>query len=486
MILNKEIFRKYDIRWIYEKDFDKKSANLIWKAFWTYLLQNSKHKNIKVVIWKDWRNSSDEIEKEFQFWLQSTWVEITNIWLSASPIFLYSLCKWKFDWWAIITASHNPWEYNWFKLELKNSKSLFWDELQKIYEIIEKWEFEKWKKIEIKYETFFPKYLRKIRSIETNWIADFNFKKNQIPKLVVDWWNWVWWIYATNILRFLWYEVEELFCEVDWNFPNHEADPENPENLKALKEKVLELKADIWLAFDWDWDRVWIVDKKWNHYSAEEIMLPLLKMFLSENYSKPKKDKKTGEKIEKNKTIVCDLKTWWIIKEFVEKLWWEYCETAVWHPFLKDKMSKENILFWAESSWHFYLSENYFPIDDAFLAASLFLKYFFKRTKKKDVTEYFKNFEKENNLKKYFKYWEKFEISEEKKFEKIEEIKKILKSKKIEFSELDWIKIQNDNFTKTIIRASNTSPKIQFEIESDSEEKILEIKKKFLEDLKIF
>lgn len=481
MTPKKEIFRKYDIRWIFWEDFDEKSANLIWKAFWTYLFQNSKHKNIKVVVWKDWRNSSDEIEKEFQKWLQSTWIEITNIWLVASPIFLYSLCKWKFDWWAMITASHNPWEYNWFKLELKNSKSLFWDELEKIYKIIKKDEFITCKKSEIKeikYESFFPNYLRKIRKLETKWIEDFNFKKNQVPKVVVDWWNWVWWIYATNILRFLWYEVEELFCEVNWDFPNHQADPEDEKNLEELKKKVLETKADIWIAFDWDWDRIWIVDKKWNSYSAEEIMLPLLKMFLSENRNKNRKSEE--------KRVVCDLKIWWIIKEFVEKMWWEYFETAVWHPFLKEKMNRENILFWAESSWHFYLAENYFVIDDAFLAAVLFLKYFFKREKGKDISEFYKKFREKNNLKKYFKYSEKFSISEEKKFWKIEEIKKILNSKKIIFSELDWIKIQNDNFSKTIIRASNTNPKIQFEIESDSEEKILAIKKKFLEELKIF
>ena len=487
-ILNKNIFRKYDIRWIFNKDFDVKSASLIWKAFWTYLFKNSKHKNIKIIIWKDWRNSSDEIEKEFQTWLQSAWVEVTNIWLCASPVFLYSLCKWKFDWWAMITASHNPAEYNWFKLELKNSKSLYWEELQKIYEIIKNNEFISCKKSEIKeikFESFFPNYLRKIRSIEQKWIEDFNFKKNNKPTIVIDWWNWVWWIYAINIFRFLWYEVEELYCDVDWDFPNHPADPEEEENLEDLKNKVVELKADIWLAFDWDWDRVWIVDKKWNSYSAEKIMLPLIKMFLSDNYSKSKE--------EKNKTIVCDLKTWWIIKEFVEKLWWKYVETAVWHPFLKEKMNHENILFWWESSWHFYLADNYFVIDDAFLAAALFLKYFFKRTKKKNITEYFENFEKENNLKKYFKYSEKFNASEEKKFEKIKNIWEIILKnlKKLNIlekniSNLDWIKIQYDNFTKIIIRASNTSPKIQFEIESDSEEKISEIKKNFLEELKIF
>jgi len=312
MTLDKNIFKKYDIRWIFWKEFDAKSSNLIWKAFWTYLYKNSKHKNIKVILAKDWRNSNDEIEIEFQKWLQSTWVEITNIWLSASPIFLYSLCKWKFDWWCIITASHNPAEYNWFKLELKNSKSIFWDELQKIYEIIKQNEFISAKKSDIKeitYETFFPNYLRKIRNIEQKWIEDFNFKKNSKPKIIIDWWNWVWGIFATNIFRFLWYEVEELFCEVDWNFPNHEADPEEEKNLEDLKKKVIEEKADIWLAFDGDWDRFWVVDKKWNSYSAEKIMLPLIKMFLSWNYSKSKDDDNNNDK-NLNKNVVCDLKMW--------------------------------------------------------------------------------------------------------------------------------------------------------------------------------
>ncbi|MCD5382756.1 phosphomannomutase/phosphoglucomutase [Candidatus Gracilibacteria bacterium] len=467
-MLKKEIFRKYDIRGIFGEYFDAKGANLIGKAFGTYLLRNSKHKNIKVVLAKDGRNSSDEIEQEFQNGLQLTGVEITNIGFCASPVFLYALCKGKFDGGCIITASHNPGEYNGFKLELKNSKSLFGDELQKIYEIIEKGYFEICKKNNLKkieVEAFFPTYLRKIREIETKGIEDFNFTKNNRPKVVIDGGNGVGGVYAVNIFRFLGYEVEELFCEIDGNFPNHPADPEEEENLEDLKKKVIELKADIGLAFDGDGDRIGIVDSEGNSYSAEQIMLPLLEDFL--------------EKSE-NKSVVCDLKVGGIIKEFVEKKGGKYFETAVGHPFLKEKMKNENILFGAESSGHFYLAEKYFVIDDAFLAGALFLKKFFKTEKRQKISEYFKNFEEKNGLKKYFKFTKKFEIDEEKKFKKIEEIGKILE-KKFEISKLDGIKIQYDDFTKIIIRASNTSPKIQFEVESDNEGKIEEIKGEFLE-----
>ena len=216
MKLDKTLFRAYDLRWIYWKDFDLEWAEIIWKAYWTYLIKDSEKKSaLRVVIWRDWRTHSEEIQEAFIAWVQSTWIEVTNIWLAPSPLVYFAICDWEFDGWVNITASHNPKEYNWFKLQGTRADSIFWKQIQEIYQICESKLFIKWTVVKQKYDSYFTKYLSKIESA----IWTKNAKKGDVrEKIVIDWWNWVAGPFASLLLKYLWYEVIEHYCDIDWNF----------------------------------------------------------------------------------------------------------------------------------------------------------------------------------------------------------------------------------------------------------------------------
>lgn len=455
MILNKNIFRAYDIRWIYKKEFDLESSEIIWKAYWTQLIRTSKKSTqLEIVIWKDWRTHSEEVQNAFIKGVLSTWINVVNIWLSPSPLLYFSICFWDFDWWVNITASHNPKEYNWFKLQRKWAESIFWDEIQEIVWLIDKKDFEKWKWKET-FWTFFPEYMLKMKELEAKNLEEKDLKIKK--KIVIDWWNWVAGPFASNIFRNLWYEVVELFCEIDWDFPNHPANPEDESTLKDLIEKVKEVNADLWIAFDWDWDRLWVVDQNWKIYNADKLLML---------FSRDLLERKKWE------TIIYELNITSLLKEEVEEMWWKAIMCKTWHSFVEHSMKENKALLWWENSGHLFFAEDYYWFDDAMLAWVLVAKIIFKK-KKSSLKKEFKW------LPRIFSFWEKFEASDEKKFEIIEKIAEKLE-KKYEVNRLDWARIELENFWWLVIRASNTSPKFQLKIETRSEKQMEKIKKEIL------
>ena len=446
-MINKTIFRAYDIRWIYEKDFDLKWANDIGKAYWTYMLRLYKAKTLNIVVWRDWRVHSEDVQASFIEWLISTWIKVTNIWLCPSPLLYFSICKWWFDWWVNITASHNPKEYNWFKLQKKNSESVFWDQIEVIYWLIETKDFIESKDIQEEvYETYFPEYLKKLSSI--SWWALQS--KN---KVVLDAWNWVAWIFASNVFKFLGYEVIELYCNIDWNFPNHPADPEDESTLKDLQEKVVKEKADIWFAFDWDWDRVWMVDNNWEIYNADKLMILFARDLLSRN---------------KGASIIYELNITSLLAEEVEKLWWKAIMCKTWHSYVEHMMKTEKALLGWENSGHLFFAENYYWFDDACLAAVLCSKILLKDNNI-EIKDHFKD------LPETLVFGQKFEVKEDNKFDLIEDIITALE-KKYTVNKLDWARIEFPERAWCVIRASNTSPKVQIRIESRDPEQLEDLK----------
>lgn len=455
MILNKTIFRAYDIRWIYWKDFDLEWAEQIGKWYWTILINKNKNKkNLKIVVWRDWRTHSEEIQKAFIKWVQSTWIEITNIWLSPSPLLYFSICKWEFDWWVNITASHNPKEYNWFKLQWTNSTSIFGDEIQELYNLCKNNNFIVWKIKEEKFWSYFVDYMNKIKSITWN-------KKNNKNKIVIDAWNGVAWPFSVLLLKYLWYEVIELYCNIDGTFPNHQADPEQENTLEDLKNKVKSEWANLWIAFDWDWDRLWIVDNEWINYNADKLLILFARDLLAK---KP------------NSTVVYELNVTSLLKEEVEKLWWKAIMSKTWHSYVEHSMKENKALLAWENSWHLFFADNYYWFDDALLASAIACKILLRDNNIK-IKDHF------SNLSKTFEYTEKWTVKEENKFKIIENISKNL-GKKYKINHLDWIRVEFENHWWLVLRASNTSPKIQLKIESRSKEQLNEIKKIILKTIK--
>ncbi len=445
-MITPQIFRAYDIRGIFEKDFDLEGAEKIGKGYGTYLIRTSEDIDapLNVCVGRDGRIHGEEIQKAFVKGLLSTGIKITDIGLSFSPLVYFSICNGFFDGGVSITASHNPKEYNGFKLQRGDAHPICGEEIQEILKIIETEDFiESKETFEIEEKSFWEDYKKKIFDISHT---------PQKGKIVIDSGNGITGMFAPEIFRIFGYEVIELYCEVDGNFPNHDADPENKENLEDLKDKVIKEQAQFGVAFDGDGDRVGIVDNEGRIYHADELLIILINDALKRN---------------KNVSVVYTVTASGLIKEEIERLGGKAIESKVGHSFVEEKMREENAIIGGESSGHFFFAENYYGYDDAILASIKILEIVVSSgvSMKNHIS----------NLPKIFTSPEiKVEVDDNKKFQLIEKIKKRFINK-YPCNTLDGIKIDFGDKSWAVCRASNTSPKISFRVEARDNKTVKEL-----------
>ena len=273
-------------------------------------------------------------------------------------------------------------------------------------------------------------------------------------KIAIDAGNGITGNYAPEFFRQAGFEVDELFCEVDGSFPNHDADPEREENLQDLKEHVLKNKCDLGIAFDGDGDRVGIVDRKGNHFSADLLLLLLARKMLQE---------------QEGASVVYDLKATELLKEEIENLGGRaiMCQTG--HSFVEEKMEEENAILGGEVSGHIFIADNYFGYDDALLAAARLVEIAFEN--KESFTQIL------GKLPKTFVTPEiKISVDEKQKFEIMGKIVEDLQRDYPDALTVDGIRIDFGGGTWGIVRASNTSPYLTTRFEARSEERLEEIR----------
>ena len=253
MKLLKNIFREYDIRGIYGEEIDDRIAYHIGRAFGT----NLRRKNIlKTVVAYDNRLSSESLEKNLVSGLVDTGIHVLRIGLATTPMCYFAANYLNTNSSMMITASHNPKEYNGFKFSYNGIHNAYGAEVMEIYDLISKQDYEngagKIEDIDIK-----EAYVNLV-------ISKLNFGGRKI-KVVYDCGNGTASIIAGSIFEKL-PEIEAipLFDISDGTFPNHHPDPCVEENLTILKEKVRKYQADVGIGYDGDADRVGFVDEVGN------------------------------------------------------------------------------------------------------------------------------------------------------------------------------------------------------------------------------
>lgn len=454
---DQKIFRAYDIRGTYPDQVNAETAELIGKAFGTYLQDKGQRTqdsaNPKVVVGMDCRTHSPELHEAFIKGILSTGCDVTNIDKCPSPYLYFVNTNGKFDGGCEITASHNPKEYNGFKLVTKNAHAVFGDELQKIYRIISDCEFAQGngKKISADYYDF---YLQKIKSI-------FNYPRP--IKIVIDTGNGIAGIMYPKILKELGHDVVELYTECDGNFPNHEADPIVESNLEDLKNKVLEEKADIGLGFDGDGDRCGIITEKGEFVSADKTLMLLSRDVLS-RYN--------------GRSIVFTVSNSQSLFDLIKEWGGNPIMCEVGHSFVEDTMNKNHAILGGEQSGHFFLPEDYYSYDDALVTACRIL--LILSQSEKTISELFDQFPKtyaEPEIRPY--------CPDDKKFEILDNVKQYFNDKYPNIT-IDGIRMDFGNGGWAGIRVSNTSPKISITMEAQTEEHLKEIKNIVLGHLKTY
>ncbi len=344
MAIDPAIFRAYDIRGKVGSSITTELAEVLGRAFGTYIARDGEKS--EVAVGRDNRLSGEELKDALVRGLVSTGCTVYEIGLSTSPALYFAVGHWGLPAGVNVTGSHNPLDENGFKLVGEGVRPIAGDEIMKIKEIIDGGSF---RSGEGRVEQ---------REIKSDYFARLN-KAAQLTRafrVAVDTGNGVAGLYAPPLLRELGCEVIELHCELDGRFPNHLPDPQMPENVVDLQEKVRETGVDLGLAFDGDGDRLGVIDERGERHEADYILMLLARGMLR---------KQPGAK------VIVDVKTSQPVMDDIAEHGGvpTVCKTG--HSLIKMKMREEQAPLAGEASGHIFYQENFFADDALFAACKL-------------------------------------------------------------------------------------------------------------------
>lgn len=469
--INPAIFRAYDIRGTADPvenkpqpDLTEESCFLIGQGTATYLSRQYGAKNM--IVGRDNRLHSEKLQQAFIKGVLSCGLDVQDAGLTTSPMIYFASCHYGSDSAVNITASHNPKYDNGIKIVQKHAHSVADQELQEILKIIQTEDF---------LQPAAPGKLSQLSTVA----ADYQQKIISITKLtspaagrerplkvVIDAGNGVAGAYAPDIFRALGCEVIELFCELDGNFPNHEANPEHAKNMVDLGRKVVEVGADLGIGFDGDGDRVGIVDEKGQHYSAEYLIMLLARELLQ--HSK-------GEK------IIHDVKVCQSLIDDITKHGGAPIMSRVGHSYIERRLASENATLAGEKSGHLFFGSrfyNYYGFDDGIFAAAKIAETLSKQSA--SVSEIFSAIPAKPNIPEL-----KLSCPDERKHSVIESVKNYFEPI-YNCITLDGVRLQFPDGAWILARYSNTSPYLTLHAEAPSEARLVEIKELVFDQLRQF
>ncbi len=342
-----KIFRAYDIRGVIGKCVN----TLVFKQIgYGIAVEMNRQQQTQVAVGYDGRSSSPALVKAVTSALLESGVNVLDIGMVTSPM-LYFAALTKTDGnGLIVTASHNPANYNGLKLMLKG-QSYSGEQLQELRKIVlsdERISTEN--KGKLSQEDILSDYSNKITS---------NVILARPLKIVIDSGNGVTGKYAQALFEQLGCKVSVLNDDVDGDFPVHDPDPSRPENMEDLIKQVEEDRADLGLAFDGDGDRIGLISSAGEIIWPDRLLMLLAKDILSRH---------------KNATILYDVKSSGKIEGFVKELGGNSLMCASGHSFMKSKLIETEALLAGEMSGHIFIKERWFGFDDAFFVAARILE----------------------------------------------------------------------------------------------------------------
>ncbi len=328
-------FREYDARWLYEKDINQSGIENLGKGLGTQIKINAKKDNPRIIVGHDYRSYSEEIKTALKKGLISTGCNIEDVGLSLSPMVYFAQFNLDADAVAMVTASHNENGWTGVKMGIKKGLTHGPEEMKELKEITLNEKFTKGEGNEKQIKDFDKIY--KDDLISKN-------KINKKIKAVVACGNGTAGIFAPEILSGIGCEVIELDCNLDWNFPKYNPNPEDLEMLHEIAKVVKENNADIGFGFDGDGDRVGVIDDKGNEIFSDKIGLLIARNLSSKH---------------KNSKFVVDVKSTGLYSK--DKILLENnCETIYWktgHSHIKRKVNTEKALAGFEKSGHFFFNQ---------------------------------------------------------------------------------------------------------------------------------
>lgn len=444
MKVNKLMFREYDIRGIYGEDIDEEVSYLIGRAFASKLTKLGLN---KTVLAHDNRLSSPVIKENLLKGLIDSGITVYDLGLASTPMCYFATNYYNVNTSMMITASHNPKEYNGFKFSYNGIHNAFGDQVREIYDIIERKDFVDGQGKVI------PKDIRSeyIKLLTSN----IKLGKRKI-KVVYDCGNGTTSIIADDIFKQLNVEAIPLYNISDGSFPNHHPDPCVEENNRDLKEIVIKNKADLGVGFDGDGDRVGVIDEKGNMIDIDKYMIIMWR------YLYDKVNKKEG---------FFDVKCTKALEDELIKLGVKPVETRTGNSYTRKISHDGNYPLGGELSGHVYYRDKFPGYDDGIYAGLRIVERLSHTNEK--LSELL------NGINKYYSTKElKIQVEDTEKFKIIDKVKEYAINKNYNIVTLDGVKVKfNDGFA--LVRASNTGPNITMRYEGNTRLRLKEIEDEF-------
>ena len=444
MELNDNIFRANDIRGIAFEDLTEEVVFALGKALGT---ESINRKQGDFIIGRDGRVSSPQLFEWVSEGVLSTGCNVTDIGVVPSPVFYHSTFNLDSSSGVVITGSHNPADYNGFKI-LFNNNSTSSEEIQSIKKRVKEQDFLSGKG-NIESLDVVGSYVEEVIS---------NIKLKCPLNISIDCGNGAAGVVAEKIYRGLGCKVEGLFCDLDGEFPNHHPDPSKSENVEDLIKSVTKNNSDIGLAFDGDADRLGVISP------SGEMIFPDMQMILFSEHILKKNP---------NSRIVFDVKCSKLLEEAILKSNGTPLMSKTGHTFIKSMIRENNAILGGEMSGHIFFNDRWPGFDDGVYAGARMLE-ILAESEGKDIF---------NALPKLISTPEiNLKTTDEEKFIIIDEFKKISNFEDCKIIEIDGIRVEFDNGWG-LLRASNTSPVLVLRFEADSLNTLNYIKDRFKETL---
>ncbi len=440
-MVNPQIFRAYDIRGVVDVDLNEDILYQIGKGYGTFI----RRQDLKTVsIGGDARLSTPAFKKAFIKGMLETGIDVIDVGTTATPVLYFSIWKLKTDGGVMITASHNPAEYNGIKLN-KGLQSVYGEQIQEILKLIQNKDFETGEgSLSTNDE---------MHEIYKDYIVD-NIKLERPVKVIVDGGNGAGGPYLPEILRRLGCKVKELYCEPDGTFPNHHPDPTVEKYMTDLIAEVKNSDAEVGLGLDGDADRIGVIDETGKMLFGDQTLNIIARDFLINN---------PGEK------IIGDVKCSKIFFDDIKKHGGIPIMYKTGHANIKSKMQREGLLMSGEMSGHIFLKDRFLGFDDAIYVCARFVEIMSKTDV--PVSRFLEDQPKVYNTPEIH-----FKSTDEEKFNLVAKVRDSFIAEGYDVNAIDGMRITfKDGWG--LCRASNTTPVLVLRYEAETEERLHEIQK---------
>ena len=447
-MIDESIFREYDIRGIVPSQVNEASIKSIACA----IAKKCNEENInELALGRDGRLSGEEILKLLSAQLQINGINVVNIGIVTSPLLYYAAKQLPSKSGIMITGSHNPKNYNGFKIVINDSPISGLEILGFLSdEPINKRNAGK----EIYKKNLMDEYIEEVSSQST--------KKPKKIKVVLDCGNGAAGEIAPKLIRSLGYEVIELYCEIDGNFPNHHPDPGKEENLQDLIQAVKENSADAGIAFDGDGDRLGVVTEEGDIIYPDQLMMIFAKDILK-NYP--------------GKEIIFDVKCTNLLSNIINQAGGVPSMSATGHFHIKNALKKTNAPLAGEMSGHIFFNDKWHGFDDGHYSAFRLLE--IMNSLDMPLSSMLNELPKACSTPEL-----NINVEEEKKFKIVKDFVNKAQFKGGSKVTIDGLRVDFDDGWG-LIRASNTTPKLVLRFEAKTSSRLKEIKNMFLNQLKL-